>query len=51
MNERYVFWIETRDGQEVRWPHITKHQALCMKKWTDEHQPPNVKSYGWEMMQ
>ena len=47
---RWVFWIELEDGQLLRWPHLTQHQAKCMYKWTSEITPDNVKRYGWEEM-
>ena len=48
---KYVFWIELRDGQEVRWSGLTKHQVECMHKWTEKRIPINVKAYGWEEME
>jgi hypothetical protein len=46
--QKYAFWIETRDGQEVRWSGLTKVQAVTMYNRTDNRQPLNVKAYGWE---
>lgn len=49
MNEtKYAFFIETEDGQEVRWSNLTKRQAESLYKWTDEHLPMNIKTHGWE---
>jgi hypothetical protein len=45
---KYAFYIETEDGQEVRWAPLSKTQALNMYNLTDKKQPANVKTYGWE---
>lgn len=45
---KYVFWIETEDGQEVRWSNLTKTQATRMHAMTDANLPLNIKRYGWE---
>jgi hypothetical protein len=45
---KYVFWVELRDGQELRWSGLTRHQVVCMHKWTEHRIPPQVKAFGWE---
>lgn len=45
---KYVFYIETKDGQEVRWEPLSKTLALNMYNLTDKKLPMNVKTYGWE---
>jgi hypothetical protein len=45
---KYAFYIETEDGQEVRWAPLSKTLALNMYNLTDKKQPVNVKTYGWE---
>jgi hypothetical protein len=44
---KYAFYIETEDGQEVRWAPLSKTLALNMYNLTDKKQPMNVKTYGW----
>jgi len=51
MNEtKYVFWVELRNGEELRWPRLTQRQATSMHKWTEERTPLEVKAFGWEEM-
>jgi hypothetical protein len=45
---QYAFYIETIDGQEVRWSPLTKRQAVSMYNQTATQLPLNVKTYGWE---
>jgi len=47
---RYVFWIVTESGEEVRWPGLTLNQARNMYKWTNALRIP-LDSYGWEELQ
>jgi len=48
---KYVFWMILETGEEIRWSGLTLTQAEKMYKWTDEHLPYNVSSYGWEDME
>lgn len=45
---QYAFYIETEDGQEVRWAPLSKTLALNMYNLTAKKLPLNVKTYGWE---
>lgn len=45
---RYVFFIISGDGQELRWPGLTKRQAQSMYAWTRDASPLDVSRYGWE---
>ena len=42
----YTFWIETRSGERIEWPRLTKADAVRMNKLTDGASD-NIKSYGW----
>jgi hypothetical protein len=46
--KRYVFFVRTDDGVEVRWPGLTITQARSMYKWTQAAVPLGVRTFGWE---
>ena len=47
--DRYRFYIETPDGEEIEWCGLTKKQARDMYAYTNAHQPSNVSRSGWEI--
>ena len=48
---KYIFWLELRDGQEIRWSGLSQNKAVSMHKWTEDSVLwTNVKAYGWEEM-
>ena len=47
--DRYRFYIETPDGEEIEWRGLTKKQARDMYAYTNAHQPSNVSRSGWEI--
>ena len=49
-DKNFAFWVELRNGEEVRWSSLTRAQAVTMYNNTDRRQPDNVRSYGWEEM-
>lgn len=44
----YMFYIITTDGNFVEWRGLSKAKALQMYRYTEQSNPVNVKSYGWE---
>lgn len=43
----YRFYVETHTDY-IEWDNLTFREAKAMYKYTDAHQPSNVKGYGWE---
>ncbi len=48
ITHKYVFYIETKDGQEVRWGPMNRTTAINMYNVTAKRTPLNVATYGWE---
>lgn len=46
--QKYAFWIELTDGQEVRWSGLSKKKVIELHNMTEKRIPDNIKSFGWE---
>lgn len=46
---KYSFHIRTLDGAVTEWTGLTKKRARDMHAYTEQSQPSNVASFGWEL--
>ena len=47
---RFSFHIRTLDGATTEWTGLTAKRAKDMYAYTQQSQPSNVASFGWEEM-
>jgi hypothetical protein len=45
----YEFYVRSADNNETRWTGLTKTKAQQMHAYTEQSQPSNVVSFGWEL--
>lgn len=46
---QYKFWVSTRE-EYTEWTNLTAKRAKDMYAYTNQSQPSNVTSFGWEEM-
>ena len=44
----YRFYVKTAEGTEVEWTGLTAKRAKDMYAYTNQSNPSNVISFGWE---
>ena len=49
LTTQYKFWVSTRE-EYTEWTGLTAKRAKDMYAYTNQSQPSNVTSFGWEEM-